>query len=85
MDNQSEPCAEPQETKVKGTPTDFFQSSRGLRQGDLLSPCLFMLAIEALNCLLERAKEGIFLSRVNATSREGKGVRFFVYCLLMIP
>ena len=43
---------------VNGTPSGFFQSSRGLKQGDLLSPYLFVLAMEALSCLLGRAREG---------------------------
>jgi hypothetical protein len=36
---------------VNGTPSDFFSSSRGLRQGDLLSPLLFVIVMEALSKL----------------------------------
>jgi hypothetical protein len=34
---------------VNGTPSDFFSSSRGLRQGDRLSPLLFVIVMEALS------------------------------------
>jgi hypothetical protein len=39
---------------INGTPCGFFPSSRGLRQGDSLSPLLFVLVMEALNRLMDR-------------------------------
>jgi len=40
---------------VNGTPSGFFNSSRGLRQGDLLSPFLFVVVMEALSRMLSVA------------------------------
>ncbi len=47
---------------VNGTSCGFFPSSCGLRQGDLLSPLLFIIVM-ALNCMLTRARDGGFISR----------------------
>ena len=38
--------------------SDFFSSSQGLRQGDLLSLVLFALVMEVLNRMLKKNKEG---------------------------
>lgn len=40
---------------VNGSPTSKFQARRGVRQGNLLSQFLFILAAEGLACLLENA------------------------------
>ncbi|KAL6313953.1 hypothetical protein AAG906_011683 [Vitis piasezkii] len=52
----------------------FFQNSRGLRQGDPLSLYLFVLAMEALSCLLGRAREDGFLTGFKVNGRGGEGL-----------
>lgn len=42
----------------------FFSSSRGLRQGDPVSPFLFIVVMEALSRLLDRAVAGGFIQGV---------------------
>ena len=54
-----------------GSPTGFFQSSRGLRQGDPLSPYLFVIGMEVLSCMLKRAVEGNFISGCRLRNSEG--------------
>ena len=43
---------------INGSFAGFFGSSRGLRQGDLLSPHLCLLIMEVLNWILKKIKEG---------------------------
>ena len=43
---------------VNGSPIGFFGSSRGLRQGDPLSPPLFLLIMEVLSQVLKKTEEG---------------------------
>ena len=56
---------------VNGSPTGFFRSSRGLRQGDLLSPYLFVIGMESPSCMLKRVVEGNFISGCKFSGRDG--------------
>ena len=58
---------------VNGTSTGFFQSSRGLTQGDPLSPYLFVIAMGVFSSFLKRVVDGGFMSgcRVKGKSEEG--------------
>ena len=45
---------------VNGSPTDFFVPSKGLREGDPLSPLLFLLVMEVLTRMIEApSSEGL--------------------------
>ena len=65
---------------VNRSPAGFFPSSRGLRQGDPLSPYLFVIGMETLSCLLNRATDGNYLSGTKFT--DGKGEELVISHLL---
>jgi len=53
---------------VNSTPSGFFSSSGGLRQGDLLSPLLFVIVMEALSKMFAVSISRGFLSRFSVGS-----------------
>ncbi|GAU49154.1 hypothetical protein TSUD_407000 [Trifolium subterraneum] len=56
---------------VNGCPTDEFRFERGLRQGDPLSPFLFLLAAEGLNVMMKAmVSENIFTPYVIGARNE---------------
>jgi hypothetical protein len=54
---------------VNGTPSGFFSSSRGIRQGDPLSPLLFVIVMEAFSKLCSIFVQRGFLSGFSVGSR----------------
>ena len=50
---------------VNGVPAGFFPSTKGLRQGDPLSPYLFVIGMEVLDVLIRRTVDEGFLLGCN--------------------
>jgi exonuclease III len=60
---------------INGGPEGFFGSSRGIRQGDSLSPLLFVIVMEALSRMMSKAVEDGLLSGFQVGARDSQVVR----------
>ena len=57
---------------VNGSLVDFFGSSRGLRQGDLLSPLLFLVIMEVFSRMVKRMEGAGLRGGFRADGRRGR-------------
>lgn len=67
---------------LNGTSVEFFHASRGLRQGDPLSPFLFLIVAMAFSALLSKAFQSGLLKGFRIKNNGAYG---HTYNLLMIP
>ena len=63
---------------VNGNPTDYILPSKGLRQGDPLSPYLFLFCVEGLTALIRKAETDGFIRGV-AASRGGPCISHLLF------
>lgn len=63
---------------VNGSPKGFFKGSRGLRQGDTLSPYLFIMAMDLLGRMISKAEE-VGLPAGFSLSESGPSIPFIQF------
>ena len=56
---------------INGSPVDFFGSSKGLRQGDPLSPMLFLIMMEVFSRMLKRVQGADLIRSFKVDGRRG--------------
>ena len=57
---------------INDSPTRFFKSTKGLHQGDPLSPYLFILRMEVFSIQINKAIKGGYLADYNFRSNFGE-------------
>ena len=57
---------------MNGSSEDFFNNTRGLKQGDPLSPYLFVIGMEVFSILVDKATSRGFLLGFNLVNRGGE-------------
>ena len=60
---------------VNGTPSGFFNNTKGLRQGDPFSPYLFVIRMEALSSFINKSMSEGFLIGCRVKGRGGDGAK----------
>ena len=71
--------------RINGKPKGHIIPTRGIRQGNPLSPYLFLLRAEGLSSLIKKVvDDGVMEGLVIYQRRGGGGLDFLIYFLLMI-
>ena len=60
---------------INGSSEGFFKSLRGLKQGDPLSPYLFVFGLELFSILEDKVVQEGFLTGYKIVNREGEDVQ----------
>ena len=70
---------------MNGTLVDYFNGGKGLRQGDQLSPNLFVIAMESFNRMLKFKVLAFGLFKYDPQCKEQKITPFIFAELLIFP